>query len=191
MARIEVKSEITGGTVWKITSKPGSAVAEGDTLLIIESMKMEIPVITEDPGTVKEILCRRSSRSPKVGSSSCSKGDGLARGGVEIHPQQLAEACGGEQAVAKHHAAGNPTGARTRRPLLGRRQEREVGKLAGHTSYDKSGALSSFEPASLMGIGGRPVAVGGEDYTIRAGTGFGSDRRRAASKTSLSTHPAP
>lgn len=55
MARIEVKSEITG-TVWKVTSKPGDAVAEGDTLLIIESMKMEIPVITEDPGIVKEIL---------------------------------------------------------------------------------------------------------------------------------------
>jgi acetyl-CoA carboxylase biotin carboxyl carrier protein len=55
MARIEIKSEITG-TVWKVTSKPGDAVVEGDTLLIIESMKMEIPVITEDPGTVKEIL---------------------------------------------------------------------------------------------------------------------------------------
>ena len=55
MARIEIKSEITG-TVWKITSKPGDTVGEGDTLLIIESMKMEIPVITEDPGTVKEIL---------------------------------------------------------------------------------------------------------------------------------------
>jgi acetyl-CoA carboxylase biotin carboxyl carrier protein len=55
MARIEIKSEITG-TVWKVTSQPGDTVAEGDTLLIIESMKMEIPVITEDPGTVKEIL---------------------------------------------------------------------------------------------------------------------------------------
>jgi biotin carboxyl carrier protein len=55
MARIEIKSEITG-TVWKLTSKPGDRVESGDTLIIIESMKMEIPVITEDPGTVKEIL---------------------------------------------------------------------------------------------------------------------------------------
>jgi acetyl-CoA carboxylase biotin carboxyl carrier protein len=54
MARIEIKSEITG-TVWKLTSKPGDRVESGDTLIIIESMKMEIPVITEDPGTVKEI----------------------------------------------------------------------------------------------------------------------------------------
>jgi biotin carboxyl carrier protein len=57
MARIEIKSEITG-TVWKLTSKPGDKVGSGDTLIIIESMKMEIPVITEDPGTVKEILVK-------------------------------------------------------------------------------------------------------------------------------------
>jgi acetyl-CoA carboxylase biotin carboxyl carrier protein len=57
MARIEIKSEITG-TVWKIISRPGDKVESGDTLIIIESMKMEIPVITEDPGTVKEILIK-------------------------------------------------------------------------------------------------------------------------------------
>lgn len=54
MARIEIKSEITG-TVWEVKSKPGDKVDSGDTLLIIESMKMEIPVITEDAGTVVEI----------------------------------------------------------------------------------------------------------------------------------------
>lgn len=54
MATIEVKSEITG-TVWKVEAKPGDKVESGDTLLVIESMKMEIPVITEDAGTVKEI----------------------------------------------------------------------------------------------------------------------------------------
>ena len=58
MARIEIKSEITG-TVWKLTTKPGDRVESGDTLIIIESMKMEIPVITEDPGTVKEILVKQ------------------------------------------------------------------------------------------------------------------------------------
>ncbi|MGH8701169.1 MAG: biotin/lipoyl-binding carrier protein [Burkholderiales bacterium] len=57
MPRIEVKSEITG-TVWKLTSKPGDKVGSGDTLIVIESMKMEIPVITEDPGTVREILVK-------------------------------------------------------------------------------------------------------------------------------------
>ncbi len=49
MAKIEVKSEITG-TVWKLKAKPGDKLEGGDTLLLIESMKMEIPVITEDGG---------------------------------------------------------------------------------------------------------------------------------------------
>ena len=57
MARIEIKSEITG-TVWQIKTKPGDRVESGDTLILIESMKMEIPVITEEPGTVKEILVK-------------------------------------------------------------------------------------------------------------------------------------
>ena len=57
MAKIDVKSEITG-TVWQVKSKPGDKVQSGDTLLVIESMKMEIPVITEDAGTVKEILVK-------------------------------------------------------------------------------------------------------------------------------------
>jgi acetyl-CoA carboxylase biotin carboxyl carrier protein len=55
VARIEIKSEITG-TVWKVERKPGDKVDSGATLVVIESMKMEIPVITEDAGTVKEIL---------------------------------------------------------------------------------------------------------------------------------------
>jgi acetyl-CoA carboxylase biotin carboxyl carrier protein len=57
MARIEIKSEITG-TVWQVKAKPGDKVESGDTLVVIESMKMEIPVITEDAGTVKEILVK-------------------------------------------------------------------------------------------------------------------------------------
>ena len=57
MARIEVKSEITG-TVWQLKSQPGDTVQAGDTLLVIESMKMEIPVLTEDAGLVKEILVK-------------------------------------------------------------------------------------------------------------------------------------
>src|SRR5687768_2328061 len=101
----------------------------------------------------------------------------------EIHRRRkMAEACGGPEAVAKHHAAGKLTVRERVGALLDPGTFREVGKLAGRASYDKSGHLASFEPAAyVMGIGridGRPVAVGGEDYTIRAGTGFGSDRRK-------------
>lgn len=57
MAKVEIKSEITG-TVWQVKVQPGAKVESGDTLIVIESMKMEIPVITEDGGTVKEILVK-------------------------------------------------------------------------------------------------------------------------------------
>lgn len=57
MASIDIKSEITG-TVWQVKAKPGDKVESGDTLIVIESMKMEIPVITEDAGTVTEIRVR-------------------------------------------------------------------------------------------------------------------------------------
>jgi len=58
MARIEIKSEITG-TVWEVKSQPGDKVESGDILLIVESMKMEIPVITEDAGTIVEIRVQK------------------------------------------------------------------------------------------------------------------------------------
>ena len=54
MATNEVKSEITG-TVWKILIKPGDAVSEDDILMILESMKMEIPITAPEDGVVKEI----------------------------------------------------------------------------------------------------------------------------------------
>jgi len=52
-----VEAHITG-TVWKVEVEVGDAVAEGDTVVILESMKMEMPVEAEEPGVVKEILCQ-------------------------------------------------------------------------------------------------------------------------------------
>ncbi|UTI65679.1 acetyl-CoA carboxylase biotin carboxyl carrier protein subunit [Paraconexibacter antarcticus] len=52
----DVEAHITG-TVWKVEVKVGDTVSEGDTVVILESMKMEMPVEAEEPGTVKEILC--------------------------------------------------------------------------------------------------------------------------------------
>ncbi len=53
---MEIPAHITG-TVWKIEVAVGDEVDEGDTVVILESMKMEMPVEAEDPGTVKEIRC--------------------------------------------------------------------------------------------------------------------------------------
>jgi acetyl-CoA carboxylase biotin carboxyl carrier protein len=43
------------GTVWKIEKRPGSHVAEGDPVVILESMKMEMPVEAPCSGTVREV----------------------------------------------------------------------------------------------------------------------------------------
>ena len=55
MARIEVRSEVTG-KVWKIEIPVGAVAAADEPVMIIESMKMEIPVTSEEGGTVAEIL---------------------------------------------------------------------------------------------------------------------------------------
>jgi acetyl-CoA carboxylase biotin carboxyl carrier protein len=53
----EVKAELVGN-LWKIVTEVGQAVEEDDTLMILESMKMEIPITTPISGTVKEILVK-------------------------------------------------------------------------------------------------------------------------------------
>jgi acetyl-CoA carboxylase biotin carboxyl carrier protein len=64
----DVEAHITG-TVWKIEVAVGDEVAEGDTVVILESMKMEMPVESEAEGTVAEILCEEGT--------SVSEGDVL------------------------------------------------------------------------------------------------------------------
>ena len=51
----DIEAHITG-TVWKIEVSVGDEISEGDTVVILESMKMEMPVEAEDEGTVKEIV---------------------------------------------------------------------------------------------------------------------------------------
>ncbi len=64
----DVEAHITG-TVWKIEVEVGDPVEEGDAVVILESMKMEMPVEAEDPGVVKEICCSEGQ--------SVSEGDTL------------------------------------------------------------------------------------------------------------------
>ena len=64
----EVEAHITG-TIWKIEVEVGDHVGEGDTVVILESMKMEMPVEAEDGGVVKAILVEEGQ--------SVSEGDTL------------------------------------------------------------------------------------------------------------------
>jgi len=52
----QVEAHITG-TIWKIECAVGDTIQEGDTVAILESMKMEMPVEAEDSGTVVKIMC--------------------------------------------------------------------------------------------------------------------------------------
>ncbi|MYZ50161.1 acetyl-CoA carboxylase biotin carboxyl carrier protein subunit [Propylenella binzhouense] len=55
MAIVDVKTDITGN-VWKIVAEVGAALSEDDPILILESMKMEIPVAAPEDGRLVEIL---------------------------------------------------------------------------------------------------------------------------------------
>jgi len=61
MADLRVKSEIAG-SVWKIEVAVGDSVGEEDPLIILESMKMEIPLLAPRAGLVKEILVAEGDR---------------------------------------------------------------------------------------------------------------------------------
>ena len=50
----EIRAEITAN-VWQVVAEEGQMIAEGDEIVILESMKMEIPVATEVPGVVREL----------------------------------------------------------------------------------------------------------------------------------------
>jgi acetyl-CoA carboxylase biotin carboxyl carrier protein len=50
----EVRAEMVAN-VWKVVAAEGDTVADGDTLVILESMKMEIPVLAETPGTLARL----------------------------------------------------------------------------------------------------------------------------------------
>ena len=52
---VDVKSEVTG-SVWKVLKAPGDLVEAGEPIAIVESMKMEIPVCSEEAGVMREIL---------------------------------------------------------------------------------------------------------------------------------------
>lgn len=58
---MDVQAEITAN-VWQVHVEPGQAVSEGDTLVILESMKMEIPVEAPVAGTVTEVRVQPDSQ---------------------------------------------------------------------------------------------------------------------------------
>jgi biotin carboxyl carrier protein len=50
----EIRAEMVAN-VWKVVASAGDQIDDGDTLVILESMKMEIPVLAESSGTVSQL----------------------------------------------------------------------------------------------------------------------------------------
>ncbi|WP_414473085.1 biotin/lipoyl-binding carrier protein [Microvirga sp. M2] len=55
MSHIDIKTEITGN-IWKIVAQVGDRLSESDPIIIMESMKMEIPIMASEDGRLSEIL---------------------------------------------------------------------------------------------------------------------------------------
>ncbi len=95
--------------------------------------------------------------------------------------RQFAEGLGGLESIEKHHSQGRLTIRERISALCDPASFQEVGKLTGKGTY-ADGKLVKVVPAPyVMGLGkidGRPVAVGGEDFTVRGGTSWGSTRRK-------------
>ena len=74
----KVRSEITG-SVWKVEVAVGQSVAEGDTLVIVESMKMEIPISAPAAGIVADIFVAEGEPGATPQSIADAKARGIMR----------------------------------------------------------------------------------------------------------------
>jgi acetyl-CoA carboxylase carboxyltransferase component len=92
-----------------------------------------------------------------------------------------AEKLGGSDAVRKHHEQGRLTIRERIAGVVDPGSFQEVGKLTGQGRYEGS-TVTGVTPApyvmGLASIDGRPVAVGGEDFTVRGGTSWSGDRKK-------------
>jgi biotin carboxyl carrier protein len=59
LAQLEVKADIAG-SIWKVTTAVGTKVAADDVLIVMESMKMEVPIAAPAAGTVTQIHVKES-----------------------------------------------------------------------------------------------------------------------------------
>ena len=96
--------------------------------------------------------------------------------------RKSAEKQGGEVNVGRQHKAGRLTVRERIDHLVDESSFQEIGKTTGVGEYSETGELTGVTPApyvsGLAKIDGRPVVVGGEDFTVRGGTSAGLDRRK-------------
>ncbi len=109
-------------------------------------------------------------------------GSGAARLDELERRRTFAAGMGGPENVARQHTGGRLTVRERIERITDEGSLREVGTLAGTGEYGEHHVLRKVTPApyvaGLARIDGRPVAIGGEDFTVRGGTSFGALRRK-------------
>lgn len=94
----------------------------------------------------------------------------------------FARGLGGAESIERHHGQGRLTVRERIGRLADQGSFAEVGQLTGDGQYAEDGTLTKVTPAPyVMGtatVDGRPIAVGGEDFTVRGGTSWGALRRK-------------
>lgn len=122
-----------------------------------------------------------SARSGRSDTPSVSAAEGEHIAELRFRREQ-ALAMGGEDAIRRQHEAGRLTIRERIDALVDANSFREIGTLAGTGHYDEANRLQSVTPAPYVAgfgrIDGRAIALGGEDFTVRGGTSFGSQRRK-------------
>ncbi len=199
------------GSVIELRVAPGAQVAAGDTLLVISAMKMETSVTAPCAGTVTELQALAVGDSVTAGQVVAAISPSAATG---ERPAAAAPADGGwlptlaqvdqlrglakerlapgsqEPGVVRQRSRGKLTCRERIDHLLDPGSFREVGSLAGFTSYDEDGNIAAFTPANHVGgwgrIEGRKVIVCADDFTSRGGHADGAIGEKSRHLDSLS-----
>lgn len=122
----------------------------------------------------------KSGNGNSAGDTDASETDPLIE---ELHARRrMALEMGGPDSIARQHSNNRLTIRERIAQLTDADSLREIGTLTGSGEYDENHKLISSKPAPYVGgvakIDGRPVAIGGEDFTVRGGTSFGALRRK-------------
>ncbi len=185
------------GSVLSVAAVPGDRLSAGDPLLVISAMKMESVVAAPCAGTVAGLLALSEGDSvgagqivaalvPDAGAVS-GTGDYGENSWMPTLDQVatlkgLAEARlapgSNDPGVVRQRDRGKLTCRERIDALLDEGSFREVGSIAGFTSYDEEGRVAAFTPANSVGgwgnIDDRTVVVCADDFTSRGGHSDGA-----------------
>ncbi|MCP4752398.1 MAG: ATP-grasp domain-containing protein [Proteobacteria bacterium] len=190
-----------GGSVVSINIKEGDTVAIGDTLFVVSAMKMETTVEAPCSGVVAAIQPLNVGDTVAAGqvvaliTPSADEAERLAESQTLREKQTwtpileeiqvlknlaLARLAAGSKdpGVVRQRSRGKLTCRERIDLLLDNGSFREIGSVAGFTTYDEEGNVMAFTPANHVGgrgkIEGRAVIVCGDDFTSRGGHADGS-----------------